>query len=112
MAQDSNDYKHFSLLNEESPFVISYYQTLIKTELLQKNLLRPYQERIEANESLTELRHFSRFVHVEDIIYTDDIQTVVSKIMTGYAAIQPKDNLQFFALVVFVRLQASTFSVW
>ncbi|GED56440.1 spore germination protein [Brevibacillus formosus] len=99
IAQDSNDFKHYPLLNEESPFVISYYQTLIKTELLQKNLLRPLQERMEANESITDLRHFSRFLHVEDIIYTDDIQTVVSKIMTGYAAIQSKDNLQFFALI-------------
>lgn len=99
IAQESNDFKHYPLINEESPFVISYYQTLIKTELLQKNLLRPLQERMEANEAITDLRHFSRFLHVEDMIYTDDIQTVVSKIMTGYAAIQSKDNLQFFALI-------------
>jgi spore germination protein KA len=99
IARDSHDFKQYPLLNEDSPFVITYYQTLIKTELLQKNVLRPYQEQLESNGSEMELRDFSHFIHVEDIVYTDDIDTVVSKIMTGYAAIQPKDNLQSFALI-------------
>lgn len=99
IAGDSHDFKRHPLLEGDGRFVISYYKTLIKTEVLQDNVLRPLQKALLQRELPGELEDLARLIPIEDITFTGDSSAIVSKIMNGYAAIQAEGDESCFALI-------------
>ncbi|QRG70095.1 spore germination protein [Brevibacillus choshinensis] len=99
LAHGSDDFKRHPLFEGGGRFVISYYKTLIKTELLQDNVLRPLQKYRSRQELPQELRELARLIPVEEITITDDPSAIFSKILSGYAAIQIDGDDSCFALI-------------
>lgn len=78
----SNDFVHeHTALKEKEPFWISYYRTLISSDILHKDVLPYLQEQLP----LEELK--SR-IPVQEIIFTRDADEIVQNILNGSLAIQ------------------------
>ncbi|MGG3467018.1 spore germination protein [Neobacillus pocheonensis] len=78
----SNDfvYEHTSL-KENEPFWLSYYRTLISSDILHKDVLPFLQDRL----SLEELKSK---IPVQEIVFTKDSDTIVQSILNGAIVIQ------------------------
>ncbi|MDR0140098.1 spore germination protein [Metabacillus idriensis] len=82
MLSESNDFVHYHTSSkEDSPFWISYYRTLISSDILHKDVL-PY---LQEQRTLQELKSF---IPIEEIVFNEESNEVVQKIMNGYIAIQ------------------------
>ncbi|MBE4909892.1 spore germination protein [Bacillus luteolus] len=78
----SNDYVDYhTSLDSSQPFWISYYRTLIKSEILHRDVL-PY---LDANLPLNQL---VASIPIQDIVLTEDDQEIIDKILTGHVAIR------------------------
>jgi spore germination protein KA len=99
IAQNSHDFKSLPLVDEDGEFVISYYKTMIKPEILQDHLLQPVQKYLWEKGGIDELQDLIKIVSIEETKITDDIQSVVSKLMSGYCAIHKKADDSLFALI-------------
>ncbi|WP_055743766.1 spore germination protein [Brevibacillus choshinensis] len=99
LAQDSHDFRRHSLLEADGKFIISCYQTLIKSERLQSNILQPLQEFIRTQDLPNDLHDLAELISIENITFTDDVSTIASKIMSGYAAVQIRGDDCYSALI-------------
>ncbi|MEH7494641.1 spore germination protein [Neobacillus niacini] len=78
----SNDFiQEHTSFREDAPFWISYYRTLISSDILHKDVLPYLQEHI----SLEELK--SR-IPVQEIILSKDTNEIIQNILNGHMAIQ------------------------
>ncbi|MEH7334434.1 spore germination protein [Neobacillus drentensis] len=82
----SNDFVHeHTSLREEEPFWISYYRTLISSDILHQDVLPYLQEPLP----LEELK--SR-IPVQEIILTRDEEKIIQSIMNGSLAVQKQQH--------------------
>ncbi|MCM3690399.1 spore germination protein [Neobacillus niacini] len=78
----SNDFVHeHTSLRDDEPFWISYYRTLVSSDILHKDVLPYLQEKLP----LEELK--SR-IPVQEIIFTRDADEIIQNILNGSLAIQ------------------------
>ncbi|MDQ0201363.1 spore germination protein [Neobacillus ginsengisoli] len=78
----SNDFVHeHTSLIEGHPFWLSYYRTLISSDILHKDVLPYLQEQLLLEELKSK-------IPVQQIIYTKDATEIIQSIMNGYLAIQ------------------------
>lgn len=78
----SNDFVHeHTSLREKEPFWISYYRTLISSDILHKDVLPYIQEQLSLEELISQ-------IPVQEIIFTKDTNEIVQNILNGYLAIQ------------------------
>lgn len=78
----SNDFVHeHTSLRDEEPFWISYYRTLISSDILHQDVL-PY-----LNEKLP-LEELKSRIPVQDIIFSKDADEIIQYILNGSLAIQ------------------------
>ena len=89
----SNDFVHeHTSLKDEAPFWISYYRTLISSDILHQDVL-PY---LNEHLSLEELK--SR-IPVQEIIFTRDDDKIIQNILNGSLAIQKHQDDKEFLLI-------------
>lgn len=78
----SNDFVHeHTTLREDAPFWMSYYRTLISSDILHKDVLPYLQEHIPLDELKSK-------IPVQEIILTKDSNEIIQKILNGNMAIQ------------------------
>ncbi|MGE7610316.1 spore germination protein [Peribacillus frigoritolerans] len=78
----SNDFVHeHTSLNDNAPFWLSYYRTLISSDILHKDVLPYLQDQL----SLEELKSK---IPVQEIILTKDKNKIIQNILIGSVAIQ------------------------
>lgn len=78
----SNDFVHeHTSLKDSEPFWLSYYRTLISSDILHKDVL-PF---LEQQLGLKELKNK---IPVQEIIFTIDADEIIQNLMNGYIAIQ------------------------
>ncbi|WP_201712917.1 spore germination protein [Rossellomorea arthrocnemi] len=89
----SNDFVHYhtSLIDGE-PFWISYYRTLISSDILHKDVLPYLQNQISLEELMS-------IIPIQEIIFTSDTDKIVQNMMNGYMAIQIHSHDQDCLLV-------------
>ncbi|UOE53497.1 spore germination protein [Cytobacillus oceanisediminis] len=92
ILSNSNDFVHFSTSTEEGPFWISYFRTLISSDILHKDVLPYLQEQF----SLKELKST---IPVQEMILTRDSDEIIQNIMNGYLAIRIKPHDEICLLV-------------
>ncbi|MCM3090864.1 spore germination protein [Cytobacillus sp. FSL R5-0377] len=79
---DSNDFVHYHTSSiDNHPFWVSYFRTLISSDILHKDVL-PY---IQGRLSLIELKDI---IPIQEMIITSDSDEIIQSIMNGYMAIQ------------------------
>lgn len=82
----SNDFVHEQTsLKEEDPYWLSYYRTLISSDILHQDVLPYLQEQL----SLEELK---RIIPVEVIIFTKDPKEIIQNLMRGFLALQKHED--------------------
>ncbi|MEH7154912.1 spore germination protein [Neobacillus drentensis] len=82
----SNDFVHEQTsLKEEDPYWLSYYRTLISSDILHQDVLPYMQEQL----SLQELK---RNIPVEVIIFTKDPKEIIQNLMRGFLALQKHED--------------------
>ncbi|MDQ1143715.1 spore germination protein KA [Bacillus sp. SORGH_AS 510] len=89
----SNDFvrEHTSLKDSE-PFWLSYFRTLISSDILHKDVLPYLQEHL----SLEELKSK---IPVQEISFTSDPSKIVQNLLNGYIAVQKAPNDQECLLI-------------
>ncbi|WP_243767741.1 spore germination protein [Paenibacillus agricola] len=97
-AKKSNDFKQFSVTNEEGNLIISFYNTLIDQQQLQCKILHVFQEHY-TDVSNIEIKDIKNMIPIEDIILTDSLEVIESKLLRGYAILQIKENENTCALI-------------
>ncbi|TYS67181.1 spore germination protein [Sutcliffiella horikoshii] len=87
--EKSNDYiDYHTSLNTSDPFWISYFRTLIKSEILQRDVL-PYLD------STLPLDQLASRIPIQNVLLTEDDQLIVDSILAGHVAIrQQKQDRQ------------------
>ncbi|MFC7786461.1 spore germination protein [Rossellomorea sp. GCM10028870] len=82
VLSDSNDFIHYhTSLTDGEPFWISYYRTLISSDILHKDVL-PY---VQDQSSLKELKSI---IPIQESILTSDKDDIIQNLMNGYMSIQ------------------------
>ncbi|WP_299741889.1 spore germination protein [uncultured Rossellomorea sp.] len=82
VLSDSNDFIHYhTSLKDGEPFWISYYRTLISSDILHKDVL-PY---VQDQSSLKELKSI---IPIQESILTSDKDDIIQNLMNGYMSIQ------------------------
>ncbi|RBP95832.1 GerA spore germination protein [Cytobacillus firmus] len=84
----SNDFVHYhTSTTEGDPFWISYFRTLISSDILHKDVL-PYLQK-----QLT-LKELKSIIPIQEMILSRDSDEIIQNIMSGYMAIQihPHDD--------------------
>ncbi|WP_223590390.1 spore germination protein [Neobacillus bataviensis] len=78
----SNDFvQEHTSYREEEPFWISYYRTLISSDILHKDVLPYLQEKLPLEELKSK-------IPVQEIIFTRDTDKIIQNIMNGFLVIQ------------------------
>ncbi|WP_134701161.1 spore germination protein [Ammoniphilus sp. YIM 78166] len=98
-TKKSSDFKQFSLSNEEGSFILSYYNSLIDQQQLQCKILQVFQDRSLDRGNLKKIDDVREFIPIEDIIITDNLDVIQSKLLKGYAILQIKENDPRCALI-------------
>jgi hypothetical protein len=82
----SNDFIHeHTSLMEGTPFWLSYYRTLISSDILHQDVLPFLQEKL----SLEELKSI---IPVQEINFTKDSKEIIESIMQGFLALQKHEQ--------------------
>ncbi|MEH7081872.1 spore germination protein [Neobacillus drentensis] len=82
----SNDFIHeHTSIKEENPYWLSYYRTLISSDILHQDVLPFLQEQF----SLVELKST---IPVQEIIFTKDSKEIIESLMRGFLAIQKHEQ--------------------
>ena len=82
----SNDFVHeHTSLIEGTPFWLSYYRTLISSDILHQDVLPYLQEQLSLNE-------LKRIIPVEVIIFTKDPKEIIQNLMRGFLALQKHED--------------------
>ncbi|MDP4105986.1 MAG: spore germination protein [Bacillota bacterium] len=98
-ASKSNDFGQFSLMNKKGHFILSYYNTLIDRKLLQRRVLPIFQEPSFNISHIKKIEDIKLLIPIEDVLVTEDIEIIESKLLKGYAILQIKENDQKVALI-------------
>jgi spore germination protein KA len=98
-AKKSSDFATFFPLKNEK-IQISYYSTLIDSNLLHKFIITPIQENQINIKDISDLKNV---IPMEEMKFTDDPTEILTKLKQGYAAIQLKDIYESCALVKIVN---------
>ncbi|PFP31147.1 spore germination protein GerIA [Bacillus sp. AFS073361] len=82
----SNDFFHEQTsLKEEDPYWLSYYRTLISSDILHKDVLPYLQEQLP-------LEELKRIIPVEVIIFTKDSKEIIQNLMRGFLALHMHED--------------------
>jgi spore germination protein KA len=82
----SNDFVHeHTSLNEGNPFWLSYYRTLISTDILHQDVLPFLQEQLL-------LEELKSVIPVQEIICTKDPTKIIESLMRGFLALQKHEH--------------------
>ncbi|MBT2728085.1 spore germination protein [Bacillus sp. ISL-75] len=82
----SNDFVHeHTSIKEDHPFWLSYYRTLISSDILHQDVLPFLNEQL----SLEELKSI---IPVQEIIFTKDPKEIIQNLMRGFLVIQKHDQ--------------------
>jgi len=82
----SNDFVHeHTSLIEGTPFWLSYYRTLISSDILHQDVLPYLQEQLSLNE-------LKRIIPVEVIIFTKDPKEIIQNLMRGFLTLQKHED--------------------
>ncbi|MEH7502654.1 spore germination protein [Neobacillus drentensis] len=82
----SNDFVHeHTSIKEENPFWLSYYRTLISSDILHQDVLPFLNEQL----SLEELKSV---IPVQEILCTNDPKVIIENLMRGFLALQRHDQ--------------------
>ena len=89
----SNDFVHeYTSLIDKEPFWISYYRTLISTDILHQDVLPFLQKQLPLEELKSK-------IPVQEIIFTKNPDEIIQKILNGFLAIQKQQNDQECLLI-------------
>lgn len=94
-AQKSHDFGPFSHTNKKGHFILSYYNTLIDRIQLQRRVLHIFQEP-SFDFSYDDIK---QTIPIEDIVITDNIEAIQTKLLKGYAILQINENDNKVALI-------------
>lgn len=82
----SNDFVHeHTSLIERNPFWLSYYRTLISSDILHQDVLPFLQEHLL-------LQDLKSIIPVQEIIYTKDPNEIIQNLMRGFLALQKHEH--------------------
>ncbi|MEH7377699.1 spore germination protein [Neobacillus drentensis] len=82
----SNDFVHeHTSLKKEGPFWLSYYRTLISTDILHQDVLPFLKEQFLLDE-------LKSIIPVQEIIYTKDPKEIIENLMRGFLALQKHEH--------------------
>lgn len=99
-ARKSSDFHQFYPFEEKDSIIISYYKSMVDTEIINKLLLPKIQEHFEKGKELGEIKNFLPFdeMHVER-----DPNEVEKKLIKGYVIIQFKNSDTQEVLIINVQ---------
>ncbi|MBO0958451.1 spore germination protein [Neobacillus sp. MM2021_6] len=92
----SSDFSSFYPVESNHCVRISYFQTLIDTNLLHQSVLPNLIEKID---SIKDLHDIKKLIPIEGIKISSDATEVGNRLHEGYAVIQLQDNLEDCALL-------------
>jgi hypothetical protein len=93
-AKKSSDFHQFYPFEEKDSIIISYYKSMVDTEIINKLLLPEIQEHFEKGKELGEIKNFLPF---DEMHVTRDPNEVEKKLIKGYFRLpadidSPKDS--------------------
>ncbi|MFC4323566.1 spore germination protein [Litchfieldia salsa] len=90
----SSDYLSYQSTEAVSPFWLCYVTTLIDKKLLHESIL-PY---LQYNPS-DSVKNIKKIIPIEEIIITDSVDDIKSKLLAGHIMVKLKNNERFCALI-------------
>lgn len=98
LCGQSSDFIRTTILLKSKEVSISYYKTLIDEKRLQQHVIRAMQSRAMDSE-LKGLEDIKSWVSVEEIEITDEVKSIQSKLLKGFAFVQLQENDSTCALI-------------
>ncbi|MFC4812072.1 spore germination protein [Paenibacillus sp. GCM10023250] len=99
LSGQSSDFKTtVILLGKQQEMSIFYYSTLIDAKWMQQHLIHVVQNR-SLDSEIKDIEDIMALIPINDIEITDELTTIQSKLMKGYAIVQLHENDQKCALV-------------
>nr|WP_246025995.1 spore germination protein [Peribacillus cavernae] len=103
-AKKSHDFQQLPLTNEAGYLILSYYSTLVVHLKLEQKVLCVFRE--PSFDSLKNIDDVKKIIPIEDIVITDNIEVIQSKLLKGYAILQMRENDHKCALINLADLNA------
>lgn len=94
MLRNSDDFIHYCYPKMEQQYWISYFQSIVDTEILHKDIMNNL-----SGSQTTLLEDVKSELPIESIILTNDVNTIKAKIHAGYVLIQLHEYDDMCALV-------------
>ncbi|BCC32788.1 spore germination protein GerA [Bacillus sp. UMTAT18] len=98
-AKKSHDFYQTQLTKTEGYLLISYYTSIIDQKKLEEHIFPIFRAPFYQSNNIKNINDIQKIIPIEDIIITDDIGCIKSKLMTGYAIIQITEKDKCCALV-------------
>ncbi|MBJ6949627.1 spore germination protein, partial [Vibrio cholerae] len=95
----SHDFYQTQLTKTEGYLLISYYTSIIDQKKLEEHIFPIFRAPFYQSNNIKNINDIQKIIPIEDIIITDDIGCIKSKLMTGYAIIQITEKDKCCALV-------------
>nr|WP_100401997.1 spore germination protein [Bacillus sp. FJAT-42315] len=99
LCEESSDFLTFRL-QDDSPFFISFYKTLINPDTVHQNILAKL-----ADKKLTDLQAIKEKLPIEDLIITANITDIKDKLMKGHVVFHEKQQSSACLLVPALALE-------
>jgi spore germination protein KA len=87
-AKKSSDFKQISLSRKPGFLILSYYNSLIDQQQLQCKILHVFQEQSVERGNVETIEYVREIIPIEDIVITEDLHDIESKLLKGYAILQ------------------------
>ena len=88
-AKKSSDFTSFSLSSSRGEIIISYYSSLIETEVMKRDFLPYIKPHTKHIKTLEELAHY---IPIDHLVITNNTLEITNKLNNGYAIIQLNKN--------------------
>lgn len=106
-CSESSDFVTFKF-HEQSPFAISYYQTLVDKKVLQTSVLDTLKEKEKEWSTVEEIKEA---VPIENMTITSQISDIRDKLMSGHILIYKEEDPSECLLISAANVQARQISV-
>ncbi|REE88544.1 GerA spore germination protein [Paenibacillus taihuensis] len=98
LSRQSSDFKTTVILLGKQEVSIFYYSTLIDAKWMQQHLILVLQNR-SLDSEIKDIEDIKAWIPINDVEITDEITTIQSKLLKGYAIVQLHENDQKCLLV-------------
>lgn len=98
-TKKSYDFHQLPLIDIDGYLILSYYSSLIDHEKLEQKVLSIFRAPYFDSGQIKDIDDIKKVIPIEEIVITDEVEEIESKLIKGYVILQIKENDKRCALI-------------